>query len=143
MSVPFPRSPHEKTRGICYFGRMLDKIRLHLKGQLPADYQPNLGKGFDSRCVNFLGVSYEALCDRMAEDGTDEQILDWCHATAGKTPSPEQIDIWNEYMRKRGWNDDGTPMLLKRLAEGGFSQRTDIQTFFDYIDLDEGRDKAR
>jgi hypothetical protein len=142
MSVPSLRSPHHKTRGICYFGRMLDKIRLHLEAQLPADYQPNLGKGFDSRCVNFLGIPYDALCQRVAKGGSDEEILDWCHQTTGSTPSAEQIEIWNEYMRKRGWNDDGTAMLLKRLAEGGFSHRTDIQTFFDYIDLDEGRTKA-
>jgi hypothetical protein len=43
-------------------------------------------------------------------------------------------------MRKRGWNDDGTATLLRRLKEGGFDDRTDVQTFFDYIDLDEGRD---
>src|SRR5438309_489448 len=44
----FPiRSPSAKVDGLVYFGRMLDKIRLHAKGELPAEYQPNLGKGFD------------------------------------------------------------------------------------------------
>jgi hypothetical protein len=47
-------------------------------------------------------------------------------------------------MRKIGWNDAVTPRLLQRLNEGGFGGRTDIETIFDYIDLDEGRDpKAR
>ncbi len=52
----------------------------------------------------------------------------------------KEIEIWNEFMRKRGWNDEATPMLKRRLAEGGFTDREDIQTFFGFIDLDEGRD---
>jgi len=41
------RSPFAKINGFVYFGRMLDKIRMHAKGELPEDYQANLGKGFD------------------------------------------------------------------------------------------------
>jgi hypothetical protein len=54
-------------------------------------------------------------------------------------PSEEEILIWNEFMRKRGWNDEATETLNRRKGEGGFSQRHDIQTMFDYIDADEGR----
>ena len=39
---------------------MLDKIRLHAKGELPSDYHANLGKGFDEKCVKFLRVDYDA-----------------------------------------------------------------------------------
>jgi len=45
------RSPSEKIGGLFYFGRMLDKIRLHAKGELPSDYHANLGVGFDEKCV--------------------------------------------------------------------------------------------
>jgi Domain of unknown function (DUF5069) len=41
------RSPSEKVGGLFYFGRMLDKIRRHAKGELRSDYHANLGKGFD------------------------------------------------------------------------------------------------
>ena len=35
----FPiRSPAAKVGGIVYFGRMLDKIKPHATGELPADY---------------------------------------------------------------------------------------------------------
>lgn len=132
------RSPYAKVGAICYFGRMLDKIRLHLDGNLPAEYIPNLGSGFDSRCVNFLDVTYEVLVNRVAEGGSDEEILDWCFHS-GQKPSMEQLEVWNEFMRKRGCNDDGSAKLQERLAESGFGDHTEIQTFFDYIDLDEGR----
>src|SRR6267378_4187518 len=45
------RSPAVKVGGIVYFGRLIDKIRQHTKGQLPSDYQANLGRGFDSTWV--------------------------------------------------------------------------------------------
>jgi gluconokinase len=141
MNVPCLRSPHDKTRGIVYFGRMLDKIRLHTAGKLPGDYLGNLGIGFDERCVKFLWVEYPALVARVKQGGTDDDILEWCFGQ-GRKPSDEEIEVWNEFMRKRGWNDDGSARLQQRLVEGGFEKRTDIQTFFDFIDLDEGRDPA-
>jgi hypothetical protein len=139
MNVPGLRSPHEKLGGICYLGRMFDKIRLHAEGALPADYQQNLGAGFDGRALNFLWIEYPALVERVKEGGTDEDILEWCFAR-GRQPSPEEIEIWNEFMRKRGWNDESSAKLAQRKRESGFEDRDDIQTFFDYIDLDEGRD---
>ena len=57
-NVPL-RSPSEKVGGLFYFGRMLDKIRMHAKGKLPSDYHANLGKGFDEKCVRFLCVHYD------------------------------------------------------------------------------------
>ena len=139
MNVPNLRSCHDKAGGVCYFGRMLDKIRLHSKGELPADYHANLGKGFDERCVDFLRVDYTALVDRVKKGGADEEILAWAIAQGGNR-SEDEIEVWNEFMRKRGWNDAMSPRLQQRLQELGCSDRTDIQTFFDFIDLDEGRD---
>ena len=60
----FPRSTYDRTGGIVYFARMLDKIRLHAAGNLAVDYHDNLGTSFDGRCCRFLGVEYVALCDR-------------------------------------------------------------------------------
>ena len=141
MNVPNLRSPHAAVRGLKYFGRMLDKIRLHQAGTLPADYHANLGGGFDERCVHFLWIEYPALTERVRQGGTDGEILDWCVAQ-GRQPNEEDIEIWNEFMRKRGWNDEATERLVQRKNESGIPGRDDIQTLFDYIDLDEGRDPA-
>lgn len=138
MNVPNLRSPHAKTGGICYFARMVDKVRLHAAHQLPAEYQPNLGGGFDGRALSFLWIEYPALVERVKAGGSDAEILEWACAQ-GRRPSAEEIEIWNEFMRKRGWNDEASERLAQRKAESGLSQRTDIQTFFDYIDADEGR----
>ncbi len=139
MHVPGLRSCYEKVGGLFHVGRMFDKIRLHAAGKLPEEYQPNLGKGFDGRVLTFLHVDYPSVVERVKQGGTDEELLDWC-LRQGRRPSEEEIEIWNEFMRKRGWNDEGTPTLLRRLQEIHCEERTDIQTSFDFIELDEGRD---
>lgn len=138
MKVPL-RSPSEKIGYLYYFGRMLDKIRLHARGELPEEYQPNLGKGFDKKCVDLLKVDYEKLVERVKQGGGDEEILQWCFET-GHKPEKEEIQVWNEFMRKLGWNDKATETLIGRKRESGLSDRADIQTMFQYIDVDEGRD---
>lgn len=117
---------------------MLDKIRAHTKGELPPEWIPNLGKGFDGRCARFLGVPYEDLRTRVLEQSaTDEQILEWAF-NGGHKPSEEEIEIWNEFMRKCAWNDELTATLERRKRESGLEDRDDIQTMFQYIDVDEG-----
>jgi Domain of unknown function (DUF5069) len=137
--APFPlRSPSEKVGGLFYFGRMLDKIRLHAQGKLASDYHANLGKGFDEKCVRFLRVNYDQLVERVKEGDTDEEILQWCFGV-GRKPSEDDVYVWNEFMRKRGWNDEVSEILARRKADAAMSDRSDIQTAFQFIDADEGR----
>ena len=123
MSQVALRSPSEKVGGLFYFGRVLDKIRVHAKGDLPSDYQANLGKGFDEKCVRFLRVSYDQLVERVKKGGTDEEILQWCFSV-GRKPSEDDLYVWNEFMRKRGWNDEVSDILKRRKAEAGMSGRS-------------------
>ena len=138
MSQVALHSPSEKVGGLFYFGRMLDKIRLHAKSELPSDYHANLGKGFDERCVRFLRVNYDELAERVKKGGNDEEILQWCFSV-GRRPSDDELYVWNEFMRKRGWNDEVSETLKRRKAEAGMTDRADIQTVFQFIDADEGR----
>jgi len=138
METPGLRSPYVKTCGIYYVARMLDKIRLRASAQLPEEYHPNLGKGFDARVVTFLEMDYISIVERVNQGGTDDEILRWIFVR-GRHPRDEEIEIWNEFLRKRGWNDDGTETLIRRKQESGFADRDDVQTSFDYIEADEGR----
>jgi gluconokinase len=136
-----PRSAYDRTGGIVYFARMLHKIRVHAAGTLRTDYHANLGSGFDGRCCRFLGVDYAALRDRVRAGGTDDEVLAWCFEQGGRR-TDEQILIWNKFMLKRGWRDedDGATQELERYkATSGLAHRTDILTFFDYYEVDEGR----
>ncbi|HEY1787763.1 MAG TPA: DUF5069 domain-containing protein [Verrucomicrobiae bacterium] len=137
MKVTGLRSSYEKVGGIVFFGRMLDKIRLHAQAKLPADY--NLGCGFDGRCVRLLSVDYGALIKRTLQGGTDEEILDWCFQN-GRRPGEEEIFIWNTFLAKRGWRDEVSEELRLEKVKRGFARRDDIQTFFDFHKADESDD---
>ena len=136
MRVPGLRHSAEQVGGIVFFGRTLDKVRLHAQGKLPADYHTYRGTGFDGRVFRFLGVEFASLVERVLAGGSDEVILDWCFVH-GRKPSEEEIFMFNAFLSKRGWRDDSSENLEKMKRERGFAGRTDIQTFFDFHRADE------
>jgi len=98
MNTP-PRSAYDMASGMSYFPRMLDKIRLHARGELPPDYHRYLGKGADGWCTAYLRVNYDALTARVLEGGADEEILQWCFEKGRKL---EEVDlfVWNLFAKK-------------------------------------------
>jgi Domain of unknown function (DUF5069) len=140
-NVPGVRSPYVKIGKFFYFARMLDKIRAHAAGQLPPEYQGNLGdgsnpNGFDGRLCRFLRTSYDEIKRRALAGEADEAILTAVLAASGR--SEEECDIWNAYLSKRGWRDERTAALQQMAADSGLADKP-IATFFDYFDYDEGR----
>jgi len=105
---------------------------------LHPDYHANLGKGFDEKCVTFLQINYDQLVERVRQGGSDDEILQWCFSV-GRRPSEDDIYVWNEFMRKRGWNDEVSETVERRKREAGMADRSDIQTAFQFIDADERR----
>lgn len=135
-----PCSDYKETKGLVYFARMLDKIRVHAQGQLPADYFVGIEDPtfFDARCTRFLRVNYEELVVRTLQGGSDEEILEWCFER-GRKPSEEEIEIWNAFIAKRGWRDAGSVDLAAAKERSGWANRGDIQTWMDLHDVEEGR----
>jgi len=140
MKVEGLRSPYQKVANLYHLGRMLDKIRLRQAERLPAEHLPNLGliAGLDGHLCGFLGVEFSAVCERVRQGGTDDEIAEWCFQH-GLRPSKMQVRIWNEFARKFGYDDVAAKFLARIKAEDGLEHRTDIVTTFDLIDLREGR----
>jgi len=140
--IPGLRSPSETVGGIVYFGRMLDKIRLHQEGKLPEDWASMLGDShagsFDTRCCSFLHINYADLMDETLKGGGDDAVLEWAFSK-GRKPSVDEIEVWNGFMMKRGWRDEGRTILERRIRESALEGKP-IETMFDYLDFDEGRD---
>lgn len=138
----FPlRSPREMVGGIMVFGRILDKIRLQARGELPQGWHLGVIPGkrtFDDRVCCLLGISFEALTQRVLEGGSDEEILEWCFQM-GRRPDAEHIELFNGFMMKRGWRDAASSGLESQKQEAGLGHREDILTFFDLMDTEEGR----
>ena len=141
IDPPF-RSPRERVGGLYYFGRMLDKIRCHLRDELAEEYRPNFGVGLDGMLCGMLGVAHADLIERMRGGGSDEETLEWCYAR-GTRLNGVQVHIWNEFARKVGWNDRVAQFLSKVKAEDGTTAETaDLSTAFDLIDYREGRSQS-
>ena len=140
--VPGLRSCYAKVGRLVYFGRLLDKLRLHAAGRLPADYVANLGDEkfltLDGRCCRFLGVRYAELRDRALAGGTDEELLAWAHAR-GTPRSDEECHVWNRFLLKLGWRDERSAVLPQRILDAGLTGKP-IDTVIDHIEFDEGRD---
>jgi hypothetical protein len=135
-----PCSDYIETCGINFFARMLDKIRLKARGLLPDGYNLGISEPtcFDARFCRFWEIDYDKLAAKTLEGGTNEKLLEWCFH-GRKLPNPEQILVWNSFLLKRGWRDDGAAGLVLDKAAHGFADREDIQTYVDFHDADEGR----
>jgi len=135
------RSCYDKVGRLIYFGRMLDKIRLHAAGQLPPDYVENLGEHqftLDGRCCRFLGVPYSEIRKRTLAGETDEAVLNWAYAH-GTPRTDEECHVWNRFIAKLGWRDERSHVLPQRIQESGLTGKP-IETLIDHIEFDEGRD---
>ena len=136
-----PCSDYRETKGLIYFARMLDKIRLNAQGRLAPGYFLGVTDDptfFDARCTRFLGIDYDELVARTLQGGSNEEILDWCFER-GRKPGEEEILIWNSFISKRGWRDESSADVQAAKERLGWEDRDDIQTWVDLHDAEEDR----
>ena len=124
--------------GWAYLPRFIDKIRLHLAGNLHADYQENFTKGFDGSWLKAAGVTAEQMIEVVRHSVTDGQVADWVAKNVRKSAAEKAA--FNEFVLKRGTEGgEVTERLVMRKKQAGLEKRDDIQTFVDFIDADEKR----
>ncbi|TSJ79250.1 DUF5069 domain-containing protein [Rariglobus hedericola] len=136
MHIEGLRSPYDQVGGLVFFGRMLDKIRLHAAGRLPSDY--NRRGGMDARICTFLQLDYDRIVAVALSEPDDLRALEQCFEQ-GRRPSAEESLIFNAFMTKRGWRDEQSDDIRQRKINLGLGHRDDLQTCFDIHDADEGR----
>ena len=138
-NIIYPRSPRETMDGWSYLPRYIDKIRLHLAGKLHADYQENLGKGFDGMWLKAAGITHEQMLELVKNSITDGEVCDWVRRNVRKTPA-EKAAHWKEVLSRPLANDEAAMTRFRmRKEQSGIAHRDDIKTFVDYIDSDEKR----
>lgn len=137
--IIFPRSPRETMCGWVHLPRYLDKIRLQLAGKLHADYQPNLGKGFDGRWLQTAGVTHEQMMEVVKNSTTDGEVCDWVRLNVKKTDAEKRAHA--ESMLNYPKADDAAMQerLQQRKQSAGLAHRDDLKNFVDFIDADEKR----
>ena len=135
----YPRSPRETMDGWHYLPRYIDKIRLHLANQLHADYQENLGKGFDKMWLDYAGLTHEHFVLVVKNSLTDGEVCDWVRRNVKKSAA-EKLAHWKDVLSRPNPNDPTAVARLKmRKEQAGIANRDDVICFVDCIDADEKR----
>jgi hypothetical protein len=125
--------------GWMHLPRYLDKIRLHLAGKLPPDYQSNFGQGFDGRWLKAAGLTHEQFVEVVKGTLTDGEVADWVLKNV-KTSAAETKDHAEGMLHYPPANDaDGQARLKMRKEQAGLAHRDDLRCFVDFIDADEKR----
>jgi hypothetical protein len=137
MPKKFPRSPYERLLGYVHLPRLIDKARLHREGRLVGyNYKTS---GFDKELLAFLQLDADTFEDMANRHTTDEAIADWVQRQ-GLAHSPEQIEAWNsEMIARQPTSAEQMARFKFTLKELGSENRADVKTYFDLIELDEGR----
>jgi len=136
--IIYPRSPRETMAGWAYLPRFIDKIRLHLAGQLHADYQENFTKGFDGAWLKAAGLSADQFIGVVKNTITDGEVCDWVVKNVRKSDAEKLA--FQDFLLNRGRDgEEIRARLIQRKSEAGLSHRDDIQCFVDFIDADEKR----
>ena len=129
-----PRSSRELLGGYVHLARMIDKARAREAGiNGPYIYPCPL----DKNLLAFLEVTEQDFA-YAAKSRTDDLILDWL-AVHGRPRSKKQIEIWNKQMLERGPDDEAKWAYFRKTRDAIDSSRTDIVTWIDLLDLEEGR----
>lgn len=131
-----PRSPRLRLGGYVLLPRILDKGRASLAGKL-GEYHYR-GAGLDRHFFNFTGLTYEALTAELAKGLGDGDILNWVNANAKTPRQPWEIAAWSQYHLNRTPDSDAETIGEFAASVAKFStQREDINTWFDLVDVDD------
>ncbi len=134
--LPSPYLPHPGT-GLLHLPRFIAKIRKHLKGELPASYQKNFCRGFDRFLCMHLGIDPKQMIELIEAAGEDDAALE---ESLGKLlPEDCRPHKWNRELVQKGMSEMGREALQEAKESMLAGDRSDLLSFADIIDFDEGR----
>ena len=129
-----PRSPKEKMADLVHIPRMIDKAR--------ADRQNTLGEyiypcPMDQIMLEFLGVDPSTFQEKACHD-TEEALSTWI-VSQYQNRSSEEKDAANNRILKAQPDNPEKWKTFHEIRDSVDPSRTDITTWAELIDLEEGR----
>ncbi|MBD5653625.1 MAG: DUF5069 domain-containing protein [Candidatus Eremiobacteraeota bacterium] len=135
LTKEHPRSPYDEMAGIVSLPRMVDKTRADAEGTL-GEYDVDCPH--DRPVLEFLGIDFATFAAKIKElDYKDAAIESWAQGLVRKH-SPEEIAAFNDSRRNWGPDDHSQP-YFDQLREAVAPTRHDVKTWFELLDMDEGR----
>lgn len=134
LTKTVPRSPKDKMLGLVSLKRTIDKAKAYNEGHL-GEYDYDCPH--DKPLFEFLGTSGEEFARKVKELDTDQAIADWVKRLLGNK-SPADIERFND--ERMHWHpDEDHKAFFDQLRQKIAPSRTDVNTWFDLLDLDEKR----
>ena len=134
LSREFPRSPKQKIAGLVQLGRMIDKGRAYKEKRL-ADYIYPCP--LDKIILNFLRIDSDTFA-KMVVDKKDDEISIWAKDLT-KSKSSREISFVNKQILDRKPDSQDRLQYFNEIRDKFDPSRTDIITWVDLLDLEEGR----
>jgi len=137
MPKVFPRSPYARLAGYVHLPRLIDKARLHRQGLLEGYNYKTVG--FDKQLLSYLEIDPDTFEETVHRLQNDEAIVVWLQQNSRPHPAAE-IEAWNQTLIQRG--PDSTENIARfkfQLREVGGDTHPEVRTYFDLIELEEGR----
>jgi len=134
LSREFPRSPKQKIAGLVQLGRMIDKGRAYKEKRL-ADYIYPCP--LDKIILNFLRIDSDTFA-KMVVDKKDDEIHTWVKEVT-KSKSSREISFINKQILDRKPDSQDRLKYFNEIRDKIDPSRSDIITWVDLLDLEEGR----
>jgi len=120
--------------GLVHLARMIDKAQAFKQNQM-ADYiYPS---PLDKIILNFLRIDSDVFAAKAMES-SDEEIRAWAEEMV-KDKKTEEIEFINDQILKRRPDSEDRLKYFYQTRDRIDPSRTDINTWVDLLDLEEGR----
>lgn len=130
-----PRSPYNTdVYGMVQLARLIDKGRASNSNTLGA-YFYGEDSGIDRATLTFLGVSATEFAEKLTALSTDAEVEAWLKADHPK--SDTDIEAYNERMTQMGPTDERYKAFMASMINKIAPERTDINTWFALMLLDD------
>lgn len=137
LTVDKPRSAKDKLLGLVSLKRVIDKARARNAGTL-GEYDYDCPH--DRPLFEFLGTSGDEFARKVGELVTDDAIADWVQREFLSRKTPQEVEAFNDSrMRWHPESGSHSAHYFDDLRSKIAPNRPEVVTWFDLLDLDEGR----
>ena len=134
LTQEFPRSPREKIADMVHLPRMIDKARAAQQNTLGEYIYPC---PLDKIMLEFLGVDSDTFQEKACND-TEETLSAWIISQCQNRSLRDKDAVNNKMLGSQPDNPEKWE-TFHEIRNGLDSSRTEITTWVDLIDLEEGR----
>ena len=134
-----PRSPYDTSvGGLTALGRMIDKAQAYNSNTL-GDYYYGEDCLVDSSLLEFLSSNPDEFAEALKEHTTDEAVVEWL----GKCLQKQAVEKFNQKMWQLGPENEEQQALLNGVISSSDASRSELETFFAIMVLDDTVSFAR